>query len=72
LARIIVAPASRRSRGSSVFTVACVPTGMKAGVSTGPCGVTKTPARAAPAVESIRKAKGDAMNYTITIASPYE
>ena len=34
------APA-RRSLGSSAFTVASVPTGMKHGVSTSPCGVAK-------------------------------
>ncbi len=32
------------------FTAPCVPTGMKAGVSTTPCGVVMTPARAAPSV----------------------
>src|SRR6266550_8414490 len=46
-----------RSSGSSAFTVARVPTGMNAGVSTAPCGVEKTPARAAPAVNSMRKEK---------------
>ena len=39
-----------RSSGSSAFTVASVPTGMKAGVSTAPCGVVNTPVRAEPTV----------------------
>src|SRR5205823_913529 len=34
------------SAGSTVLTVACVPTGMNAGVSTTPCGVVKRPSRA--------------------------
>src|SRR3954471_18332655 len=55
LARIIEAPIWLRSSGSRAFTVASVPTGMKAGVSTGPCGVEKTPALAEPAVVSISK-----------------
>ena len=42
----------RRARaarpGSTDFTVAFVPTGMKAGVRTSPCAVRSTPARAAP------------------------
>ena len=46
LPRIIVAPFSRRSRGSSAFTVAWVPTGMNTGVSTAPCAVYSKPARA--------------------------
>jgi len=33
---------------SEPFTVACVPTGMKAGVCTAPCGVTNSPRRAVP------------------------
>src|SRR5689334_1445192 len=36
------------SMGSSAFTVASVPTAMKAGVSTRPCGVMNTPARPGP------------------------
>src|SRR2546423_15600323 len=46
-----------RSSGSSALTVARVPTGMNAGVSTLPCGVEKTPARAAPAVPAISNEK---------------
>src|SRR5205823_7540885 len=34
--------------GVSPLTVAWVPTGMKTGVSTGPCGVASNPVRAAP------------------------
>ena len=39
-------PTARSSSGSTVFTVAFVPTGMNAGVSTTPCAVRKTAARA--------------------------
>src|SRR5919112_988896 len=46
------APRSRTSSGSSVLTVAFVPTGMNAGVGTSPCAVRTTPARAAPSVAS--------------------
>ena len=35
------------------FTVATVPTGMKTGVSTSPCGVSRRPARAVPERHSI-------------------
>ena len=35
-------------RGVTALTVACVPTGAKTGVSSSPCGVWKTPARARP------------------------
>src|SRR5512133_4191570 len=44
------APSASRSRGSSVFTVAAVPTGMKTGVSTAPRAVARRPRRAAPSV----------------------
>src|SRR3989441_3836171 len=50
LASTIWAPAVRRSSGPRAFTVACVPTGMKIGVSTTPCAVVSRPARAAPSV----------------------
>jgi hypothetical protein len=43
------------------FTVPCVPTGMKAGVCTLPCGVTNSPRRAAPSVEIKLKEKGPGM-----------
>ena len=39
------------------FTVASVPTGMKTGVSTSPCGVVMTPVRAGPAVAEVWKEK---------------
>jgi hypothetical protein len=39
------------------LTVACVPTGKKAGVATSPCGVDISPWRAAPSVASKRKEK---------------
>src|SRR5580704_11309735 len=47
LPRIIFASrSSSNSRGRIPFTVACVPTGMKTGVSTSPCAVWRMPARA--------------------------
>ena len=46
----IEVPSERSSSGSTVLTVAFVPTGMKAGVCTSPCAVRSTPARAAPSV----------------------
>src|SRR6476659_9759945 len=46
----IVVPSARSSSGSTVLTVAFVPTGMNAGVGTSPCAVCTTPARAAPSV----------------------
>ena len=46
----IVVPIARSSSGSTDFTVAFVPTGMKAGVGTSPCAVCSTPARAGPSV----------------------
>src|SRR5499433_2955541 len=50
------APAARTVSGASPFTVACVPTGMKAGVATAPCAVAISPQRAAPSVAIRRKA----------------
>src|SRR5215470_6793489 len=49
------APAARTVPGASALTVAWVPTGMKAGVATGPCGVMISPHRAAPSVAIRRK-----------------
>src|SRR5271157_91213 len=46
-------PHSSRSAGDSALTVACVPTGIKTGVSTTECAVRRTPARA-PEAESAR------------------
>jgi hypothetical protein len=46
-----------RSAGSSAFTVASVPTAMKAGVSTGPCGVVNVPVRARASVACTVNAK---------------
>src|SRR5271156_904376 len=43
---MICVPISRSSRGSSALTLACVPTGMKTGVSTTPCAVVNFPKRA--------------------------
>src|SRR5262245_11221456 len=62
--RTISVPVSRTVSGASPFTVPCVPTGMKAGVSTRPCGVRISPWRAAPSVLSNRKEKGsDIFNF---------
>src|SRR5262245_35299096 len=49
------APVARTVPGASALTVACVPTGMKAGVVTGPCGVMISPQRAAPSLAIRRK-----------------
>ena len=43
------------------MTVALVPTGMKHGVSTTPCGVVRSPARAAPSRASTVNAKPSAI-----------
>src|SRR5207302_8305904 len=51
------APAARTASGASPFTVACVPTGINAGVATGPCAVVIAPQRAAPSVAIRRKEK---------------
>ena len=59
LARIMEAPTSATSRGESVLTAPSVPTGMKAGVSTDPCGVKNTPERAAPSVAKTSKRNDD-------------
>ena len=48
LASTIRAPSSARSRGSTALTVALVPTGMKQGVSTTPCGVVEPAGAGAP------------------------
>src|SRR2546423_6114359 len=58
-----------RSSGSSALTVARVPTGMNAGVSTLPCGVEKTPARAAPAEPAISNEKSIVINPNKTAQS---
>src|SRR5438874_13573738 len=46
----IAVPSAQSSSGSTVLTVALVPTGMNAGVGTSPWLVRRTPARAAPSV----------------------
>ena len=43
---MICAPTSRSSAGDTAFTVPCVPTGMKIGVSITPCRVSSRPRRA--------------------------
>src|SRR5579864_18955 len=45
---MISAPVAATSSGRIALTLAAVPTGMKAGVSTVPCAVTSRPRRAAP------------------------
>jgi len=44
------APVARTWPAVIAFTVPAVPTGMNTGVSTAPCAVCSTPARAAPSV----------------------
>ena len=84
LPRMISAPSSSSSSGVIALTVPCVPTGMKTGVSTSPCGVYKRPRRAAVSASSLinsnRKApeptllshfsQGDMSAQMISIASP--
>src|SRR5665213_3619280 len=52
------------------FTEPCVPTGMKAGVCTAPCGVTNSPRRAAPSDAISRKEKGPFIPRMKTCSSP--
>ena len=52
------APMSVSSAGDMAFTDAFVPTGMKAGVSIGPCAVWSVAARAAPSVACTSNAPG--------------
>lgn len=47
------------------MTVARVPTGMKAGVSTGPCGVENSPIRAEVALDWILKVKDITEDYRL-------
>src|ERR1700716_2577054 len=60
-------PLARTASGARPFTVACVPTGMKAGVATAPCGVVISPRRAAPSVAMRRKAKGSGIGDRINL-----
>ena len=57
LARRTCEPAATSDCGDCAFTVACVPTGMKTGVSTSPWSVRKVAARACEplACASMRK-----------------
>ncbi len=54
---MIPAPVWRTCSQVSALTVPAVPTGMKAGVSITPRGVTSRPARAAPSRARISKGK---------------
>ena len=51
------APVARTVSGSMAFTVAAVPTGMKAGVRMTPRGVAISPSRARPSCAFKAKAK---------------
>src|SRR3712207_849893 len=51
------APDARTSCGLIAFTVAAVPTGMKAGVRISPPGIAIVPARAAPSTADMVKEK---------------
>ena len=50
------APVARTSAGRIAFTVAAVPTGMKAGVRISPRCIAIVPVRAAPSVAAMEKA----------------
>ena len=52
LAKTMFAPVARSSSISKPLTVPCVPTGMKAGISTGPCGVINVERRARECVST--------------------
>ena len=69
LARTIGAPASRTRSGVRPLTVAWVPTGMKAGVSTVPCGVCRRPARAEDAASRASSSKWTGAGYGRTSSS---
>jgi hypothetical protein len=60
------APLSRTSRQVTAFMAACVPTGMNAGVATRPCGVTISPARAAPSVALRQNENTSVMRYALS------
>ncbi len=51
------APVARTSSGRIAFTVAAVPTAMKAGVRISPRAMVMRPVRARPSVASMEKAK---------------
>src|SRR6188508_2238539 len=55
------APAARTAAVCTPLMVACVPTGMKAGVRTVPCAVAIAPRRAAPSVAVSVKPKSGAI-----------
>jgi hypothetical protein len=59
------APVARTSAGFIAFTVAAVPTGMKAGVRISPRNMLIVPARAAPSVASMEKAKRSVMRLPL-------
>ncbi len=63
LASTTWAPTARSVGGSTALTVALVPTGMKQGVSTSPCGVRRRPARARPLVLRARTPKAPARRH---------
>ena len=55
---MIRAPRRSTSSDDSAFTLACVPTGMKTGVSIGPWAVSSTAAARAPPVAVTRNVPG--------------
>ena len=57
------APVSRTVSGFIAFTVAAVPTGMKAGVRISPRGIRIVPVRAAPSLAAMVKAGEDFLVY---------
>ena len=68
LASTISAPVWRSIAGVIALTVAAVPTGMKAGVSTVPWALCRRPRRAAPSLASSSKRNAGAL----TAAAPAE
>ncbi len=64
LASTILAPKASTSSMTRPFTVPSVPTGMKAGVGTSPCGVRKVPLRAEDSVACRVKSNMAARNVT--------
>jgi hypothetical protein len=64
------APVAATLSGSIAFTVAAVPTGMKAGVRICPRGVEMTPVRALPEVAFSVKEKRSVMARPVSRVSP--
>src|SRR4249919_2664315 len=70
LASTMSAPLARRASEVMPFTVACVPTGMNAGVATMPWAVVISPHRAAPSRARRRKEKRSSISSSHRHARP--